>query len=203
MCRRITRLTFFRFSFLGNPHSSVVNRRKRPDTPFEEVPIIHFAKWIEENIMNRRMPTKIYGNYEIPDDTTTTTNNNTTYQGYPPDEKIHGKVVLKLDVEGVEFIVAPSLIYSGVMCHAIDVAFGEFHDASHIPVRGPMDATGQGALDRFTDWREAKKHFNTLWKAMKSVRPQDCKARWLDLFDEEDYLNDGVPFPEPSAKAQT
>ena len=76
------------------------------------------------------MPEKVYGTY----------NNQ-----YSHNDGQEGKVVLKLDIEGSEFLVAPSLLYTGVMCKAIDIAWGEFHTSIHIPVREALDpATGQG-----------------------------------------------------------
>jgi hypothetical protein len=99
-----------------------------------------------------------------------------------------------LNAEGTEIIVAPSLIFSGVVCKAIDVAFGEWHDARHIPAIEPIDKDGSGEAIKFKDWQEANTPFLTFWRAMKFIDPNDCKARWLEIFDEEDYLHDGVPF---------
>lgn len=167
---------------------SVVNRLGK-SSQSETVAIIHFARWIENEIVGRKMPEKVYGTYS---------------NQHSHNDGREGKVALKLDIEGMEFLVAPSLIYTGVMCKAIDQIWGEFHAPGHIPVRKPIDlATGQGELPKFDeDWHVPMLYFNTLWKAMKSVNPEDCRARWLDLFDVEDYVNDGVPFPSPIQRVQ-
>jgi hypothetical protein len=164
---------------------SMRNRRNRGRK--EEVPILHFAKWMQREILDRKPPARVYGKYE--------SSNSNNYQ-YPGGG---GKVVLKLDIEGMEFIVVPSLIFSGALCQAVDYMFGEYHAPGHVPVREPMQADGQGALPKFgDDWRTARDQFQAMWKAMKTVRPEDCRTRWLDLFDVEDYLHDGIPWPEPS-----
>jgi len=59
-----------------------------------------------------------------------------------------------------------------------------------------MDAYGRGEVKKFKDCQEAKIHFLlALWRAIKSINPNDCKARWLEMFDKEDYLHDEVPVP--------
>ena len=123
---------------------SVVNRRNNPNLPKEEVPSLHFARWIQKEIIGRKMPEKVYGQYD---------NQHTHNNGQ------EGKVALKLDIEGSEFLVAPSLLYTGVMCKAIDLVWGEFHASGHIPSREPLDPiTGQGELKKFPDdWKVPKK----------------------------------------------
>lgn len=151
----------------------------------EEVSVVHFAKWIEREIFGRKLPTEIYGKYNL----TQQKNNNLQYPG--------GKVVIKLDIEGMEFIVAPSLIFSGVLCKAVDILFGEYHAPNHIPIRPPLQDDGQGELSKFEDkWQLARDQFMAMWKAMKTVRPEDCRTRFLNLFDVEDYLHDGIPWPK-------
>ncbi|KAL9187335.1 hypothetical protein ACHAXT_001438 [Thalassiosira profunda] len=147
---------------------SVVERT--PNAPKEVVPVLHFAKWIEHHILNRELPPR--GD-----------------AARPP------SVVLKLDIEGMEMIVLPSLLFSGVMCRAIDVVFGEYHDSSHTPTRAAMDEDGRGELPPFQKWQDVQQRWLALWMGMKTVNPSDCKALFLDMFDEEDYLYDGVELP--------
>jgi FkbM family methyltransferase len=77
------------------------------------VPIIHFAKWLDEHVNNRRIPDKVHG-------------------AYPAGPK----VVMKLDIEASEYVVLPDLMLSGAMC-GIDFMFGEFH-----PSFAPLDFPG-------------------------------------------------------------
>ena len=73
---------------------SVVDQRGNSK---KEVPVIYFAKWIERN--GHRLLGNVYGN-ELSGE----------------ERKNVGKVVMKLDIEGMEYIVGPaSLLFSGVM----------------------------------------------------------------------------------------
>ena len=155
---------------------SVVDRYNKGAKSAVEVPIVHLAHWIQREIHGRTIPKTIYGNYNH----------------QPPIPR----VVFKMDIEGMEFLVTPSLIFSGIMCQDIDFLFGEFHDAAHIPKRAAINPqTGQGELAAFANWEKARDQYMAMWSAMKAVHPNDCKARYIDMPDKEHYLKDGIPFP--------
>jgi len=150
--------------------------KRGPDSRAEVVPLINFAKWIQHHITERRLPNKLYGNYT----------------------DLEPKVVMKMDIEGSEYFVLPSLLFSGVFCSTIDYAFGETHPHFVKPMlREKMDnETGRGELKLLTP-DEAKLWFRFVMReAFNTVPPESCKGRWLDL-DDESYLRDGKPFPKP------
>lgn len=68
----------------------------------EVVPIIRLATFLSEEIRDRSLPEIVYG---------ATT--------------IGPKVVLKMDVEGMEYIILPDLVTSGALCQTVDFCFGE------------------------------------------------------------------------------
>lgn len=149
--------------------------KRFPKAKQEIIPVIHFARWVEHHIQNRQIPNSSYATKQRPP-----------------------SVVLKLDVEGMEFIVAPSLMFTGVLCKTIDAVFGEWHTSDWIPKRPGMNEYGSGEVKPFANWQEAGQHWRTLWRALKTVDPKDCKSRWLELPDNEEYLHDGMEMPEPA-----
>ena len=72
----------------------------------EVVPVIRLATFILEEIHGRRLPDKVYGSYA---------------------SVIGPKVILKMDIEGLEYIVLPDLVTSGALCQTVDFCFGELH----------------------------------------------------------------------------
>ena len=74
------------------------------------VPVVRLSTWISENVEGRRLPDRPYGNYtDIRD----------------KNGKVGGpKIAMKMDIEAMEFRVLPDLLYSGILCRAVDFTFG-------------------------------------------------------------------------------
>ena len=132
------------------------------------IPMIRLAAWVEQHVNQRIIPSKPYGDYG----------------GHPP------TVVMKMDIEGSEYIVLPDLMMSGAIC-GIDFIFCEFH-ASFAPLDFP------GSRIPLQNSKQAGEAQNVLFKALASSR--NCKSAIANL-DSEKYLHDGMPLPEPSGIA--
>uniref|UniRef100_A0A7S3LHX6 Methyltransferase FkbM domain-containing protein n=1 Tax=Amphora coffeiformis TaxID=265554 RepID=A0A7S3LHX6_9STRA len=141
-----------------------------------EVPVVRLARWIEQHVSDRRLPTTVHGDYTgIADG----------HDGVP-------KVVMKMDIEAMEFRVLPDLLYSGVFCRDLDYVFGELHGNKkwypmELPngVRFKNGAAGLSYLRSFTSAVNANPH---------------CATRFEEE-DDEAYLLDGIPLPTPSKEA--
>ena len=70
------------------------------------VSIVRLSSWIQNEIVGRVIPTIKYS--EVPSE--------------------HPKIIMKLDIEGLEFTVFPDLLTTGVLCNHIDFLMGEFHN---------------------------------------------------------------------------
>jgi len=135
------------------------------DAEIEKVPVLRLSSWIKHHITERRIPVSPFGtdSNQIP------------------------TVVMKMDIEGSEYVVLPDLILSGALC-AIDFLFGEFH-----PWFVPLNFTGHRIkLERRHDAEFLQK---VLINAIPTSR--NCKTRYKYL-DDETYLHDGVPLPFPA-----
>lgn len=87
-------------------------------------------------------------------------------------------VIMKLDVEGAEFVVLPALIIRGALCH-IDLIFAEWHgDSMRLAMPGRANLTKDEIIRSFED--------------LRSVDPA-CKVKFSDL-DDESYV-DGTSIP--------
>ena len=108
-------------------------------------------------------------------------------------------LVSTTDIEGSEYVVFPSLIYSGVLCQ-LDFVTGEDHDMYGVKFeREAMDPEHdevQGQLS-FETKDEVNGFVNTLMvKALQSINPDDCKVKWENV-DDERYSFDKQPYPTP------
>lgn len=176
-------LTFYhlRKDSMGKNNEQGFSTVKTHGATPEDVPLIHLANWVKYHILERKLPNKVYGNYDWDDGST-------------------GKVVMKMDIEGSEYVVLPSLIYSGVFCNAFDFVWGEDHGAfgskyAREAIDPEKDKT-QGQLS-FASKDEADHYFKVLSeKALQSLNPDDCKARWQNV-DDERYPFDKQPYPTP------
>ena len=140
-----------------------------------QVPVIDLVDWIHENIAQRELPEIVYGNYTKP------------------------KVVMKLDIEGAEYAVLPALLFSGIMCHVIDFAFGEMHphDAYRMQRNPANPEEGRGAI-KFENADEGRLWYNwVISKAYDSQPLKNCPGRWKPL-DDEAYVKDTTPLPNVS-----
>jgi hypothetical protein len=136
-------------------------------SPKVSIPVIRFSTWLEEHVNKRKIPSTPYGSYES-----------------------GPKVVMKMDVEGSEYVLLPDLMLSGTMC-GIDLMYGEFHTAF-----APLDFPGHRVPLRNN--REARGIEDALKKVIPSSR--NCKTEFLGM-DEEKYLHDRMPLPVPNTTA--
>jgi hypothetical protein len=127
-----------------------------------DVPTIRLSSWLKEHVLPRKLPSKVYGQYN----------------------KDGPVILVKLDIEGSEFVVLPDLISSGVFCD-LDLVFGELHGKN-----APYNFPG---LDVPLQTQEQAKDFErVIVNMIKSLRM--CKASFL-IEDDESYVHDGVPLP--------
>jgi len=88
-------------------------------------------------------------------------------------------VMMKLDIEGAEFVVMPALMVSGALCH-VDLVFAEWHDDRMrlaMPGRSNMSAS---------EMHEA-------FEGLRSTTNNECKVKFMEL-DDETYV-DGTAIP--------
>ena len=125
-------------------------RKGRENVPLN-VNIIRLSSWLTEHIENRVIPQK-------------------------GDKLRAPNVIMKYDVEGMEFDLFPDLLATGALCRNVDYAFGEIH---------PFKWDGG-------DRRNIKKLQRTLanWKAADK-----CKTKQIAMIDDETYLFDLFPLP--------
>lgn len=130
-----------------------------------KIPVIRFASWVEEHINKRQIPSTTYGDYRD--------------LGGP-------KVVMKLDIEGSEYVVMPDLILSGAMC-GIDFIFGEFH-----PSFAPLHFPGHRVP------LKTRPQLRGLFQTIRGIIPssRNCKTSF-EYGDDESHLHDGMPLPTP------
>jgi FkbM family methyltransferase len=128
------------------------------------IPVIRFADWLKTHIESRRIPDAVYGNYSS-----------------------GPQVLMKMDIEGMEFLVLPDLMLSGVLC-TIDLIFGEFH-----PHFAPYSFPGHRAK---LDTTEAA--WDMMLATIKVMHAsRNCNTTFVDG-DDEHYLLDGMPLPGPN-----
>merc|ERR1740129_1681286 len=100
-------------------------------------------------------------------------------------------VVMKMDVEYMEWLVVPSLMNSGVLCKSINAVMGEFHyNAESYPITFEDEHHKAWTLETKDD---ARTFANQLLDMMR--RDPLCKTDFV-LKDDETHRSDGVPFPK-------
>ena len=141
------------------------------------IPVVRLAAWLRNEILDRKLPSKLYGEYG--------------------DDSRIPKVVMKIDIEGMEHIVVPDLITSGVLCQTVDYMFMEMHWWEFSMTSNTNITSGlRGGIILQSD-TEARDYFHHLLQAFHAPRSGECKTSAIDLLDDESYLHDGVPFPSP------
>jgi FkbM family methyltransferase len=125
----------------------------------EVVPTIRLAGFILQHIEGRTMPETVHGVYNKP------------------------KVLMKLDVEGMEFVILPDLVASGALCQIVNCVMYELHPGQMtFPDKQLSFPSKQGAM-------------SFLQPVIQIVKNNpNCITR-LVAFDDESYLEDGMPFP--------
>ena len=125
---------------------------------------MRLSSWIADNVLSRKMPETVHGRYE------------------------NGpKIVMKLDIEGSEYVVLPDLISSGVLCQ-LDFVFMEFHSS-----KMPFNEYYPGLDVPLQNQQQAYNFEIGLVGIVKSFS-RTCKVR-LKIMDDESYLHDGVALP--------
>jgi hypothetical protein len=171
------------------------------------VTVLRLSSWLQENIKNRQLPDIVYGTY----------NHSVTGDG--------PRVVVKMDIEGMEYKVLPDLLETGALCETVDFLFGEFHYLSHFfpltdeklgivltnckegqqYMKGLLDqfralSSSELALPSFTEDNGKDDATTTPIRGQELLLPprrrQYCKTTILSE-DDETYLHDGKPFPTP------
>lgn len=100
------------------------------------------------------------------------------YNIYPP------RVAMKMDIEGLEFKVLYHMDELGTTCK-FDNILGERHFNEFPQVFGPYNLSSRGDMRRY-----GRRMINRMSKE------KGCPA--FVEFDEEAYLHDGIPYPEPN-----
>jgi hypothetical protein len=122
--------------------------------------VLRLSDWVRDNIEGRLLPEQ----------------HNSTL---PP------KVVMKMDIEGLEVRTMTDMLLTGTFCNNIDYAFGEYH----------------GRWSGLMDTKEktySQNDQNNYWKAlMRSMKISENCRGYMEELDDEKYLTDPKPYPEP------
>lgn len=137
----------------------------------ERVEVIRLSDWIENEIHGRVIPNPL------------TSAVSKKYKLLPP------KVVMKMDIEMMEWIVFPDLISSGVLCRDVDALLGEFHTTKYendFPIN-----FGNWTLNSYAEAEVLKEQLFGIVD-----RAPNCKTELVEG-DDESYGSDGMPWPTP------
>ena len=134
------------------------------------VPIIRLASWIRNEVEGRLLP--------------------------KPHSKVGSepKVIMKLDVEGLEYKVFPDLLTTGALCNNIHFLMGEFHLKRVHHNYYPINITEDGK-HVVKDRNEGRTFMNELLHLIDAT--DSCKTRY-SMDDDESYKTDPHPLPSPS-----
>jgi hypothetical protein len=157
--------------------NAIQSKSKGKDAKAVDIPVVRLAQWLEDHVYERIIPSTTHG----------------TYESIRDKEGVVGapKVVMKMDIEGMEFRVLPDLIISGIFCRVFDFVFGEMHgNKKWYPMTLPNEITLQDGV-------EGLAYIRSFTRAM--VANPTCKTVYVED-DEEAYLHDGIPLPQPSRK---
>jgi len=152
---------------------SHVKPDEKDEGSMEVVPAIRLSEWIRYHILERKIPSV------PPSSSKNNVFNNDLLK--PP------VLGMKMDIEGSEYSVLPDLIHTGVFCK-FDFVFGEFH-SRYAPIT-PLE----GHRISLETVAELDYYAGALMKVMRASR--NCKARFFQS-DDETYLHDGQPLPDP------
>lgn len=149
--------------------------RKRCDPV--NVPVIRLSDWIKREVEGRKIPEYRHEK------------NNNTYTAIPP------RVVMKMDIEMMEYEVFPDLMLSGALCNNIHSVIGEFHMAGNIAYlwQEGINFTSHDGGGVWQLPREKARQISEEWIRM-IVHSPNCKTK-ISMEDDESYRNDGQPLP--------
>ena len=171
-------MTFYHTHMVDTPHAdkelgfSAVARKTLygKDSKPKTVSIIRLASWIMHEIRDRKIP-------DTPHSVSS----------------LKPKVVMKLDVEGIEYKVFPDLLLTGALCDTIDLLIGEFHYGPGNHNMFPMNITSDGK-QILHHRKEGQKLAQELLRVVEIS--ENCKTV-ISLDDDESYGADPVEFPKP------
>ena len=133
------------------------------------VPVVRLSRCIKEEIQGRKIP------------------------AFPHIKHLDGaKVMMKLDVEGLEYTIFPDLLTTGVLCETVSFLLGEFHYTTQHHNIFPMNLTSDGS--HILGMKEARELSNYLTYMVQIS--ENCLTK-ISLLDDESYKEDPVPFPKP------
>ena len=134
------------------------------------VPIVRLASWIRNEVEGRLLP--------------------------KPHSKVGSepKVIMKLDIEGLEYKVFPDLLTTGALCNNIHFLMGEFHHKRGNHNYYPMNITEDGT-HALKDRLEGRAFADELLHLIGAT--DSCMTRY-SLDDDESYLTDPHPLPSPT-----
>jgi len=139
------------------------------------VEVIRLATWIQDEIQNRLIPERHAKDHTDP------------------------TVVMKLDIEGLEFKVFPDLLTTGALCNNIHFLMGEFHYSpgnwNYFPIT--LTSDGKHVL-------AGRKQGELLAKELLHIHgiSETCMTK-ISLDDDESYLTDPHPYPTSSDETTT
>ena len=119
-----------------------------------------------------------------------------------------GQLVMKIDVEGSEFVALPQMIMTGALC-AVDDIFLEWHSSNGKVPMGPGEGHSPASLARWrpevmVDNSSAQDIFRStllreaIGKAVARARLEPgCRIEPIHIEDDETYQHDRVPYPAP------
>ena len=136
------------------------------------VEIIRLASWIQDEIVDRQLPTTQYS--EVPSEP---------------------KIIMKLDIEGLEFKVFPDLLTTGILCNHINFLMGEFHYGPGNHNYYPIELTADGK-HVLRHWKEGQQLANELLRLVEIT--DNCLTK-ISLEDVESYLTDPHEYPKPNS----
>jgi len=139
------------------------------------VQIVRLASWIQDEIQDRRIPTRHSEIYSEP------------------------TVIMKLDIEGLEFKVFPDLLTTGALCQNIHFLMGEFHHGPGNHNYYPINLTSDGK-----HVLHHRKEGEALAKQLLHLVDisENCMTK-ISLDDDESYLTDPHDLPKPNETATT
>ena len=119
-----------------------------------------------------------------------------------------GQLVMKIDIEGSEFVALPQMIMTGALC-AVDDIFLEWHSSNGKVPMGPGEGHSPASLARWrpevmVDNSSAQDIFRStllreaIGKAVARARLEPgCRIEPIHIEDDETYQHDRVPYPAP------
>mmetsp|Transcript_41023 Transcript_41023/g.98223 ORF Transcript_41023/g.98223 Transcript_41023/m.98223 type:complete len:401 (+) Transcript_41023:142-1344(+) len=144
-----------------------------------DVPVVRLSSWIQRHLDGRKLPDIVYSQSQQQRENREHDENTT-----PP------KVVMKLDIEGMEYATVPDLFYNeNCLCNTVDYVMGEEHH--WLERLFPMNVSDAVRLE---NGDEAYQYLDGILQEIKA-KP-NCKTTF-NFLDDEAYMHDHRPLPTP------